>query len=294
MKKIYYWTLTLLLITVPVTQAQVTIGGDVAPKTGAFLDLNATAKGALLLSNVDLTNLGQIPAGFVGITSAQDTNSELAGAIVYNTNTTTGVGIYYWDGDNWIKSSLSRTINSDPALLPKGSGRLSGRTIFDVARVRANSGECGDLSVRQSLSGIYADFTQMETRTRTYTFRPSGTVSNVRFAYIASQTGIVSSLTANADYSAATSSDCTATLVYSNYLNDRASRRSRTEALTVDIYAIYTKNERDYAVKLTAKFQDCAFCGAYTVDGVWTEQVPSVGSLTGRFQDKPLASGTDL
>jgi uncharacterized protein (TIGR02145 family) len=66
--------------------------------------LNSTAQGGLLLSNVDLNDLGKIPAsGFVGITSAQDLNSELSGMIVYNTNTATGVGIHFWDGDDWIK-----------------------------------------------------------------------------------------------------------------------------------------------------------------------------------------------
>ncbi|MDR2085731.1 MAG: fibrobacter succinogenes major paralogous domain-containing protein [Dysgonamonadaceae bacterium] len=84
--------------------AQVTIGALAAPTAGAILDLNRGTPGGLLLSNVDLPDLGVIPAtGFTGITSPQDSKPELSGMIVYNTNTTTGIGIHVWDGDDWIK-----------------------------------------------------------------------------------------------------------------------------------------------------------------------------------------------
>jgi hypothetical protein len=86
--------------------AQVTIGGTENPKAGAILDLNSTFKGGLLLSNVDITCLDSIPAGtgyFPGVnTSAlRDVNPELRGAIVYNTNETTGTGVYVWNGKWW-------------------------------------------------------------------------------------------------------------------------------------------------------------------------------------------------
>jgi uncharacterized protein (TIGR02145 family) len=85
-------------------RAQVTIGSANAPKAGAILELNSATTGGLLLSNVDLDDLSKIPAtGFVGISSVQDRNSELVGMIVYNTNATTGAGIHFWDGDDWIK-----------------------------------------------------------------------------------------------------------------------------------------------------------------------------------------------
>jgi uncharacterized protein (TIGR02145 family) len=85
-------------------RAQVTVGGLTTPKAGALLDLNSTIPGGLLLSNVDLDDLSKIPANrFVGISATQDRNLELAGMIVYNTNTTTGIGIHVWDGEDWIK-----------------------------------------------------------------------------------------------------------------------------------------------------------------------------------------------
>ncbi|MCL1939018.1 MAG: hypothetical protein FWF52_11570 [Candidatus Azobacteroides sp.] len=98
-------------------QSQVTIGGLTDPQAGALLDLNSTATGGLLLSHVDLPDLGQIPnVGFVGITQVQDINKELRGAIVYNTNVATGVGLYIWDGDNWMRlnSGSSLVLTEDP------------------------------------------------------------------------------------------------------------------------------------------------------------------------------------
>jgi uncharacterized protein (TIGR02145 family) len=86
--------------------AQVTIGGLTTPKAGALLDLNSTTQGGLLLSNVDLPDLSVIPGGvFVNIPTTQDSNPELAGMIVYNTYEPTGVGVYVWDGEDWIKPS---------------------------------------------------------------------------------------------------------------------------------------------------------------------------------------------
>ncbi|MDR0427063.1 MAG: hypothetical protein LBH12_00510, partial [Dysgonamonadaceae bacterium] len=83
-------------------RAQVTIGGMTDPQAGTLLDLNSTAKGALLFSNVSLTDLKKIPAGaFVGITAEQDNNPALAGAVVYNTNPAIGTGLYVWEGAKW-------------------------------------------------------------------------------------------------------------------------------------------------------------------------------------------------
>jgi uncharacterized protein (TIGR02145 family) len=85
-------------------RAQVTIGALAEPVAGALLDLNRGVTGGLLLSNVALPNLSVIPANtFVNISTQQDTNQELVGMIVYNTDATTGIGIYVWNGDDWIK-----------------------------------------------------------------------------------------------------------------------------------------------------------------------------------------------
>ena len=104
--KIFTLLLLAAILFVRKSEAQVTIGGNTDPVAGAILDLNSPAgsKGGLLVSSVDLTDLSEIPAtGFVGITTAQPTNMDLAGTVVYNTNQATGLGLYVWDGDDWIK-----------------------------------------------------------------------------------------------------------------------------------------------------------------------------------------------
>jgi hypothetical protein len=94
--------------------AQVTIGGLEEPKTGAILDLNSTAKGGLLLSNVTIINPELIPYDtnlFPGITTdaAADVNPDFCGAMVYNTGqgTTVPAGIYIWNGCKWTKDGGS-------------------------------------------------------------------------------------------------------------------------------------------------------------------------------------------
>jgi hypothetical protein len=93
--------------------AQVTIGGIEKPKSGAILDLNSTAKGGLLLSNVNITDLEFIPGVpnvFPGISAdSLDVNWGLRGALVYNTNATTGPGIYVWTGKYWMPATETET-----------------------------------------------------------------------------------------------------------------------------------------------------------------------------------------
>ncbi|MDR1592485.1 MAG: fibrobacter succinogenes major paralogous domain-containing protein [Prevotellaceae bacterium] len=89
--------------------AQVTIGGGDQPAAGAVLDLNSTTKGGLLLSNVSIVDLGQIPENapnvFPGISGATTEQKQaLAGMIVWNTNDyliPNGDGLYLWDGNKW-------------------------------------------------------------------------------------------------------------------------------------------------------------------------------------------------
>jgi uncharacterized protein (TIGR02145 family) len=115
-KKLVYLALMLIAATVAQVKAQVTIGGTDNPKPGALLDLNSSTKGGLLLSNVSLTDLGKIPANvFTGITSEQDVNTDLAGTMVYNTNPTTGVGVYVWNGNGW--KSLASVPNPCPSFV---------------------------------------------------------------------------------------------------------------------------------------------------------------------------------
>jgi uncharacterized protein (TIGR02145 family) len=84
--------------------AQVLIGGTDRPKNGAILDLNSTAKGGLLLSNVTLLNLYTIPVGFPGITApvSDEVKKKFTGAMVYHKGgNDIPTGIYVWNGTNW-------------------------------------------------------------------------------------------------------------------------------------------------------------------------------------------------
>jgi hypothetical protein len=100
----------LVFFTCANLSAQVTIGGLEEPKTGAILDLNSTAKGGLLLSNVVILDTEKIPYNanaFPGITTDADAdvNPDFCGAMVYNTGqgTTVPAGIYIWNGCKWTK-----------------------------------------------------------------------------------------------------------------------------------------------------------------------------------------------
>ncbi len=80
---------TLLLITT--TTAQVGIN-TTTPSPGALLDISSTDKG-LLAPRVDIIDLNTILPITGGSTES---------LLVYNTNTTTGKGFYYWNGSKWI------------------------------------------------------------------------------------------------------------------------------------------------------------------------------------------------
>jgi hypothetical protein len=83
-------------------RAQVTFGGLTPPVPGAILDLNSTNKGGLILSNVALTDLSAIPSSFPKV-SDQDAALKygMKGALIYNTNENTCIGIHTWNGDYW-------------------------------------------------------------------------------------------------------------------------------------------------------------------------------------------------
>jgi hypothetical protein len=112
MRRVYFILSTAILCAFSV-EAQVAIG-SAEPKRGTILDLNPDGKpnhsrGGLLLSSVRLEKLTHIPGGneFAGIANEQDVNSDLTGMVVWNTNDTKadfpdGVGLYAWDGNDWI------------------------------------------------------------------------------------------------------------------------------------------------------------------------------------------------
>ena len=88
-------------------RAQMTIGADRAPVTGAVLDLAPLNGyiGGLKLPHVEIEDLEFIPDSFTEIMPAQDVNRDLTGILVYNTridlSKTITPGVYVWDGLRW-------------------------------------------------------------------------------------------------------------------------------------------------------------------------------------------------
>ncbi len=148
------------------------------------------------------------------------------------------------------------------ASMPAGSGSLGGRACFDVVEQYIGP-DCGTLASRATQK---ADFSQTATNTQTYTFTPSGAVSNVRFVYVNTNGQVIQSLTGG-NSSNNISGAVTATVVYYNNLNTTAKGLSRAQALLADIYVIYNDNASntgtDRSLKLTVRVQDCPCCGAY-------------------------------
>ncbi|MBV4357757.1 fibrobacter succinogenes major paralogous domain-containing protein [Pinibacter aurantiacus] len=171
---------------------------------------------------------------------------------------------------------------ANPATLPVGTGTISGKLSFDIAQSNDNLNGCGTLSSRASSGTNFNNTSPVQdnlatgpfTASQVYTFTPNQTVTNVRFQYVESLSGkIVQSVTPNGSYigSVASGTACKATVLYQNSLMADAKGLTTSQALKVDIYAVYTFSGTDYAVKLTAKIADCAGCGAYVAAGQWKE-----------------------
>ncbi|MDR3287540.1 MAG: hypothetical protein LBT27_08865 [Prevotellaceae bacterium] len=101
MKKNIFLPLLIAAMTVTMNlQAQVRIGEDKAPEKGAILDLNSAAKGGLLLPNVNIAKLNEIPGTITDAGSI--TASQLTGLVIYSL--TPCPGVYVWDGSKWEKT----------------------------------------------------------------------------------------------------------------------------------------------------------------------------------------------
>ncbi|GHT02100.1 hypothetical protein FACS189421_14640 [Bacteroidia bacterium] len=97
--------------------AQVKIGDALPPASGATLDLNGAYKGGFVLPNVHLSEVNSL-AGFTDAASLTgDTEkAALRGALVYNMNDGDNfdVGIYYWDGAQWLPLTVTAIPPTSP------------------------------------------------------------------------------------------------------------------------------------------------------------------------------------
>jgi len=139
MKKVLFLMVLLFLFLVTVNvKAQVRIGGNTPPSAAAVLDLNASdaanlATGGLVLPRVDLkTNVMQLTNGVANQT----------GTMVYNVTTTLGrIGVYYWNGNNWVLASLPSTssVDSGRVLVMTPAGPAWGSLFAFTATVFSNT-----------------------------------------------------------------------------------------------------------------------------------------------------------
>jgi len=85
--------LLLLLLFSGAVSAQVGIN-TTTPNASSMLDITATDKG-LLIPRISIPNLN----------AAAPVTTPATSLLVYNTNATTGIGFYYWDGSKWTPFS---------------------------------------------------------------------------------------------------------------------------------------------------------------------------------------------
>ena len=256
------------------TNGQVKIGEGTQPEKGAVLDLKKTTSegylGGMLLPHVNILNMGFIPATFTdadkmaGYNAANgvDTNTDLAGLIVYNTNPATA-GVYMWDGDNWVQ--IVSTF--DPDVIPDGGGTatLTGIACYDIAETDYTGDNCGALTFRtkQDFTTNYA---------LSYTFSSTTAVADVSFAFTNNHATIpvVESIT-NANPTSLAAGTYIITVNFKQNLNTTTIGLSSVIASTATLYAIYTSDGITYKKGLTVKVQDCNCCGAMLNGGVWKD-----------------------
>ena len=257
-------------LCLPITaRGQVKIGEGILPETGAVLDMKkitpAGYLGGLLLPHVNITDLGFIPAAFTdadkmaGYNAADgvDTNTELAGLIVYNTNIA-AAGVYMWDGNNWIQ--VVSTVN--PSGLPDDgtTAALSGVTCYDVKMTECDG--VFDGRVQHDFATINAV---------AYTFTSTQAVNNLRFEYVNNHAAIpvITSLAGAVSADLAVNGTRTVTVNFYSTLNDDAAGLSGTLAPTATLYAVYERGSITYKKELTITIQDCSCCGAKIAANTW-------------------------
>ncbi len=118
-KRLFLFTVfAFFMLNVINLSAQVTIGSDQTPLSGALLDLKeksssnaetSTNKGFVLprIKLTSLTTLSPITKG------SGETDAHYAGLTVFNTNNSSpfSKGIYTWDGERWSKAGVRKEVN---------------------------------------------------------------------------------------------------------------------------------------------------------------------------------------
>ena len=227
-----------------------------------------------LYANVTTAGSWSLSATQNGVTFTGSGTFNATGCQLINLNASgapTNAGSFTWStNSNPVGSAPSTVVAAfNPATITAGTGTFSGRTCFDVAQSNNNANSCGSLTDR--IATYSADFTQSAINTQSYTFIPSGTVSNVRFYHVnqSSSGAIVSISGGNTNNNI--SNPVTAIVNYNSSNNTLATARTNSNALTSKIYVVYNVNATattnpadDRILQLTATVKDCNCCGAVT------------------------------
>lgn len=159
----------------------------------------------------------------------------------------------------------------DPLCYSPGLGSFTGKTCFDIALGNNGTNFCGPLSSRASQQ---ANFTLPATHTQSYTFTPTGTVSNVRFLYVNTNGSVITAISGN-NTGNNISTPVVATVNYNTSLNTLAAGLTNNNPLTAQIIVLYndgpTNGGTDRQLSTIVKVKDCACCGAYISPTEWKE-----------------------
>ena len=158
--------LLLILTGVVGLQAQVRIGGSVAPNPNAILDLNTndTAVGSrgLLLPRVALAST----------TNPSPLTAHVQAMLVYNTSTADDVlpGVYYNDGTKWVRG-IEETIPTPVATLLQEAEIVIGEEISTQSILYR--GDISDLGANTKIVSIKGVFSDPEMANNSFTITPA-------------------------------------------------------------------------------------------------------------------------
>jgi uncharacterized protein (TIGR02145 family) len=264
--------------TLEVTVADACSPANVSPQLGNNTTINKMTGETLSLSVI----AGGSPnLSYQWYKDNAQINGETASTYTKNNITESEKGTYYCivktdcgSGTTARSGNFEVDVRKNPSQMELGTGSLTGRTNFDIAVTTSTS--CLPTSSRQS-SNTKADFANLPSADKTYTFTAKSSVSNVRFMVIDDEGCVDStSTTPNGNGAIAGGVPVKLTVNYKKTLNQISSvplirGRNRNAAAVVMIYAVYNDGTKDVSVPLRVKIQDCAFCGAKVADNTWKE-----------------------
>jgi uncharacterized protein (TIGR02145 family) len=261
--------------------------GNSTCATGSVGTINGTLTKGVVVSGVTMSlyaNVTQIGSWslsasqngvtFTGSGTFTATGCQVITLTGTGTPTNTGSTTFTTNGTPSGSATATVVAGFSPSGITAGGGSLAGRTCFDIALSNDNTNSCGSLSSR---TANQANFTLSSINTQSYTFTPSGSVSNVRFYYINDVGNAVVAISGgNTGNNISTA--VTATVNFNTNNNSLALGLTSSNALTSRIFVVYNANATatsnpadDRVLSLTANVKDCACCGAFIAPNVFKD-----------------------